>query len=659
MSPHPASAEGRGTASWAERPEGCGRYASPGAVHPATGLRVGGTPPWQAGCRPARGAGKAREVSAVDSGAGGQFDKRGPSRGWPATTYIDGRPRGRSSRERRPAPGWSSGGGAPWRLITVVLAGVVALGALVVACGILPGSSGPSKTPSPSGSTAAIASGNPSTSPAASQVASASTSPEASASAGASPSPSVAAGSVALAVVGGFDNYKVNSITTATLASRLTAGTLIVPCGAESAVAKALGTSGRGAAACVAADRITASLDPASTKLALVPPALVTPRVKVVPLGGADLFGEKPARGKAYPLSIATPASWPAAWSQWSSKNVRVVVITGCTCPDRGVSHQTVVLKKGWNWLLQAGTARYTGRHWFAPMGWWVVDAVRSGNGGALVDLIKNADIAESDFECQMTKSFSQHDDGTLFTVDPRVAPMMAAAGFDVATIASDHMSNPYPAAVAETANAFRKAGIQPTGGGANLSQALQPAVIDAGGLKFGFVGLNAIGSSIPAAATRAGTATLTAANAKTAIDRAKAAGAKVIIALPQWSSSEYHANFTPFQDNLINVLTNAGADHIAGADFHWAGGLQVSRNGSTYQYVGSSQGNFWFGQNWSRQTQEGVITSLTFVGTNLAQVRLTPTVVLDNAQVNLTNPATDGQFVLKQVLGATTLPTK
>ncbi len=457
----------------------------------------------------------------------------------------------------------------------------------------------------------------------------------------------------------GFDNYKVNSITTATLASRLTAGTLIVPCGAESAVAKALGTSSKGAAACVAADRITATLDPASTKLALLPPALVTPRVKVVPLGGADLFGEKPARGKAYPLTIAPPASWPAAWSQWSSKDVRVVVITGCTCPDRGVSYQTVALKKGWNWLLQAGTARYTGTHYNSQFGWNVVDAVRSGNNGALVDLIKNADVAESDFECQMTSKFTQHNDGTLFTVDPRVATMMAQAGFDVATIASDHMSAPYPAAVVETANAFRKAGIQPTGGGANLNDALKPAVIDAGGLKFGFVGLNAIGGSIAATASRAGTATLTAANAKTAIDRAKAAGAQVIIALPQWSSTEYHANFTAFQNNLVTVLENAGADHIAGADFHWAGGLQISRTGSTYQYVGASAGNFWFGQNWSRQTEEGVITSLTFVGTKLTQVRLTPTVVLNNAQVNLTNPATDGQFVLKQVLGATTLPTK
>ena len=45
-------------------------------------------------------------------------------------------------------------------------------------------------------------------------------------------------------------------------------------------------------------------------------------------------------------------------------------------------------------------------------------------------------------------------------------------------------------------------------------------------------------------------------------------------------------------------------------------------------------------------------MTMATFVGTRLVQVRLISTVVLDNAQPNLTNPATDGQFVLSQVLG-------
>jgi poly-gamma-glutamate synthesis protein (capsule biosynthesis protein) len=407
----------------------------------------------------------------------------------------------------------------------------------------------------------------------------------------------------------------------------------------------------------VSADQVTARLDPASTQLALIPPALVTPRVKVVALEGADLFGEKPARSAAYPLVVATPTAWPAAWSTWSGTDVRVIVTTGVNCPDRGVSHQTVVLGRGWDWLLAGGTARYTGTHWDSRFGWTVVDAVRAGHAGAVWDLIRNADVAVSDFECAMTRTFVQHDSGTVFSIDPRVAPLMAKAGFDVVTVAADHTTNAGLGPVGETVDLFRANGIRPTGAGRTLGEALRPAVVDADGITFGFVGFDAIGGSRYATASSAGVAQLTPANVKVAVAKARAEGAQVVIALPQWSSVEYRAQFTPFQRGLVKTLVAAGVDHVVGADFHWAGALSISQTGSTYRYVGSSQGNFWFDQDWSRQTQEGIITSLTFVGTRLAQVRLTPIVVLNNGQPNLVDPATDGQFVLRQVLAGTTLP--
>ena len=103
-----------------------------------------------------------------------------------------------------------------------------------------------------------------------------------------------------------------------------------------------------------------------------------------------------------------------------------------------------------------------------------------------------------------------------------------------------------------------------------------------------------------------------------------------------------------------------AGTDHVIGADFHWAGALSITPGGVSGNHLAiASVGNFWFGQDWSRQTEEGYMTMITFVGKRLAQVRLIPTVVLDNAQPNLTNPATDGQFVLKQALGPSIIKPK
>ena len=490
--------------------------------------------------------------------------------------------------------------------------------------------------------------------------------------------PGPSGSSVPLAVVTGFANYRLDSVTPAGLAARLAAGTLVVPCGAESAIGTALGaapgsavsgpavtspgatsapTPARPSTACIPADAIPARLPASSTAVALLPPGLVTPALRVVPIGVADLFGETPARTAAYPLSIPPPAGWPAAWTAYDPSNVRVVLTTGVNCPDRGVSYQTNVLKKGWDWLLEAGTAKYTGRYWDPAFGWWVVDAVRTDHAGAVWALVRNADVAVSDFECSMTRHFTQHNSGTNFSIDPRVAPLMAKAGFDVATIAADHNTNPGLGAIGETVDLFRANGIQPVGGGRTLAEALRPAVVDVNGVRFGFVGFDAIGGSAYATADSAGVAALTPANARTAIAAARKAGAQVVFALPQWSSVEYRATFTGFQRSLIAELEAAGADEIVGADFHWAGAISITRGSrSGYRFVTASQGNFWFGQSWSRQTQEGVMTMLTFVGTRLTQVRLIPTVVLDDAQPNLTDPATDGQFVLHQVLSASQL---
>ena len=321
-------------------------------------------------------------------------------------------------------------------------------------------------------------------------------------------------------------------------------------------------------------------------------------------------------------------------------------------CADRGVSRQTNVLGKGWEWLLNAGTARYTGRHWDPAFGWWVVDAVRTGHLGAIKQLISDADIAVSDFECPMTSSFVQHASGTNFTIDPRVAALMREAGFDIVTLASDHMTNAGYSGVTQTVHDFDLQGIRHVGAGKDLVDALAPAVVTVRGLRFGFVGLNGAGGSVAATPRHPGTAPLTANTIKSSVAAARTV-ADIVIVLPQWSTQEYVAPLTARQLAWRDQIYAAGADHIIGADNHWAGALSITPGGVSGNHLTvGSQGNFWFGQSWSRQTEEGVMTMATFVGTRLVQVRLIPTVVLDNAQPNLTNPATDGQFVLKQVLG-------
>jgi poly-gamma-glutamate capsule biosynthesis protein CapA/YwtB (metallophosphatase superfamily) len=287
--------------------------------------------------------------------------------------------------------------------------------------------------------------------------------------------------------------------------------------------------------------------------------------------------------------------------------------------------------------------------------GWPVVDAVRTGNEGAVRALISDAEITINDFECPMTAAFRQHDTGTIFSIDPKVARLLERAGVDVVTLASNHMTDQGIGGLRETLDLFDENGIARFGAGMNLAEALEPAVIDVRGVRFGFVGFNEIPGSAKAGAAKAGVAFLDEANVRKGIAAARKV-ADVVIVVPQWGWPEYHANFTARQKEQMRLFWDAGADHVLGHGTHWASAVSITKGDRGHRFVISSHGNFLFGQDWSRQTEESVIVELTFVGSTLVQARLHPYVMLDQAQPNLTNPATDGKFVLNQVWSVSTL---
>jgi poly-gamma-glutamate synthesis protein (capsule biosynthesis protein) len=408
------------------------------------------------------------------------------------------------------------------------------------------------------------------------------------------------------------------------------------------------------AASCLDPTQLVGHVRAQPGRLGILPAALVTPAVKVLRVGGADPFGGPSIRGIASPLA-ATAIDPPAAWLAFDPTEVRTLVSTGDTCPDRGVSHQTLVLEKGWDWALDGGTATYTGSHmdrrFTGPNGdgWPVIEARRNGDSGAVRRLISDAEITLNDFECPMTARFRHHTSGTIFSIDPKVAGLLDRAGVDVVTLASNHLTDQGIGALRETMALFDEAGIARFGAGEDLDEALEPAVLEVGGVRFGFVGFNEIPGSAKAGEGQPGVAYIGPANVREAIRRAREV-AEVVIVVPQWGWPEYHNDFTARQREQMTMFFEAGADHVIGHGTHWASAISLSEGERGPRFVISSHGNFLFGQDWSRQTQEGVVVELTFVGTRLAQSRLHPYIMLDQAQANLTDPATDGAYVLDQV---------
>ena len=152
----------------------------------------------------------------------------------------------------------------------------------------------------------------------------------------------------------------------------------------------------------------------------------MTPSIKVLPLGGADLFGSPSRRAMGYTLWAA--AVIDPAWAAYDASSVRTLISTGDTCPDRGVSYEANILKRGWDWVLDGGNAHYIG-FWTTPFDGRSPLIRDNGDTGTLSALISDNDVSANDFECPVIKDWFQHDTGKVFTIDPRAVTLPGQEG--------------------------------------------------------------------------------------------------------------------------------------------------------------------------------------------------------------------------------------
>jgi len=483
--------------------------------------------------------------------------------------------------------------------------------------------------------------------------------PGASVSATATPTPAptptpVPEVQVPMAVVTGYSN-PLASMTETEVRAALDAGDVVTPCEAPMGIEPV--------PACVNAADIPGHLAANPADLALIPAGLVVPTIKALPVDGADLFGNTEARGRPWPFT-ATVAGPPEDWLL-DVANVRTLMSLGDSCPDRGVAYAAVTLGRGWGWVFGGGTADYTAVYpnpvppGFVGNGFNIVDAVPSGNEGAVAALVSGADITLDDFECPVVDNWRVNE-GVVFTIDPAVLPQLRDTyGVDVVTLAANHLFDAGTPGFLETLDNFDAAGIPHAGAGADLDAALEPAYVDVNGLTFAFVGFNEIPGSLEAAPGQPGVLWLRDQNVLDSVARARDGGADLVFCVPQWwGGAEYHAEFIGDMRRQQQVFFDAGCDHVIGHGTHWSGPIEITpTDDGDHRVTMVSHGNFLFGQEWSQQTQEGVLLELAFDGTELVQARMHPYIMLEQAQTNLTDPETDGLYVLNRIYEASGLP--
>jgi poly-gamma-glutamate capsule biosynthesis protein CapA/YwtB (metallophosphatase superfamily) len=374
--------------------------------------------------------------------------------------------------------------------------------------------------------------------------------------------------------------------------------------------------------------------------LALLRANDVTPAVRALAIDRAQLFGtEHLVSLDAWPLLIdgaGVPAARVDPAGTWT------MVAAGDILLDRGVARQVKVLGKGVDFPFDGGTAEITGYTCCSGYGHRVPTYRRTGDRGAMRELLKSANVAMANLESPIDDQFRYHTGGTTFTGDPKLLDGLQRAGLDFVSLANNHIQNAGSDGILETVAELDRRRIAHSGAGKDFAAARKPAILTANGIKIAVLGCDDIGGAWTSgnkvgsrACNRAMTADIAAAKRV----------ADVVVVYPHWGI-EYRATPTARQRQWAKDWIAAGADVIIGNHPHWAGAVEQI-NGKLVFYA---LGNFVFDQMWQEQTMEGLVLELTFQGSTLRQARLHPTLVIDQSQPNFMDPAGDGQRVLQQV---------
>ena len=145
-------------------------------------------------------------------------------------------------------------------------------------------------------------------------------------------------------------------------------------------------------------------------------------------------------------------------------------------------------------------------RHHARPPGWPTSPCRPGAPLKPLAKRLAAAEITVGNFESTLSADGSPTQGGDSFAASPRVRPGLRAAGFDLLSLANNHVGDYGDGALRQTLARFDSGRIQTVGAGRNLDAARRPVIIERDGVRVGFLAVDSIGETPAATRTRSGT---------------------------------------------------------------------------------------------------------------------------------------------------------
>lgn len=210
---------------------------------------------------------------------------------------------------------------------------------------------------------------------------------------------------------------------------------------------------------------------------------------------------------------------------------------------------------------------------------------------GTILSRIREADYNIVNLECPVVKSDNVKGiikDGPCMKTGEGTVRYLKDCGFDMVTLANNHLNDFGEEGIRDTLNACEKYGIVQVGAGENLNEARKPKVIEKNGLKIGFINVCENESSI-ATDNEPGANPIDEINNYYDICHLKNVVDRIIVIIH--GGSEYYHYPTPRMKKRCHFYADLGVSAIVCHHIHCYSGYEVY-NGVPIFY---SLGNFFF----------------------------------------------------------------
>lgn len=238
----------------------------------------------------------------------------------------------------------------------------------------------------------------------------------------------------------------------------------------------------------------------------------------------------------------------------------------------------------------------------------YMIDKYGQGDFNFIFRNIKNelskADILFGNLEGPISSRGLRVGSIYSFRFSPTSTQALKNAGFDILSIANNHMFDYQAVALQDTMINLQKAGIDYVGAGNTETEAFSLKIKEIQGVKIGFLAFENLGpANWKAGSDKTGMAWIGWSDFEKIKEMIKNSKQQVdILAVSLHAGQEYQPLPDDFQKAFAKIAIDSGADLIIGHHPHVVEPLEKYNNG----WVAYSLGNFIFDQYFSKETMEG-----------------------------------------------------